>query len=293
MRFLAALLIFLAGLTYLRGWRRLQPPPGQEAPPRSLASNRSRALFFAGLLMLALVLISPLGHLSTQYFSARIIQHMLLVASVPSLIMLSNPVPALLQGLPDNWREWLMGVDRNPHSTQEAGFLRCFVFNATRPSVTLLAFLCVCWFWYDPAVHRATLTYTWVHAVEILSLLTVALLNWWHITAAWPQVHGVMPPVVRIGYTFVSVWPIKLVGLVLLFIGEPLYDYPATFQFSGLQINDASFGAMIAWIGSGTAYLTTVVMLIRAWLEEEDGKPALPEAAWATDEAMLAPGVRR
>lgn len=289
-RALAAGGIFLIGLTYVRGWQRLQAfhkgPPPKNAP----ASARSLKLFISGLALLAVALISPLGYLSTQYFSARIIQHMLLVASIPSLLMLANPVPALLYGLPERRRSSLLAwQDAERPST----ISRRFLLWATAPGVTLLAFLCVCWFWYDPIIHAATLRFGVVHAAELISLFGVGLLNWWHITAAWPQVHGRMEPVIRILYAFISIWPVKIIGLILLFVPEPLYDYPRSFRFSGLDIDDAIFGAMIAWIMSGLAYAVASVALARQWLAEEADKPALPESSWATDEAMIAPGIKR
>lgn len=286
-RALAAAGIFLVGLVYVRGWRRLgafhDEPPPKDAP----ASARSLKLFMAGLALLALALISPLGYLSTQYFSARIIQHMLLVASIPSLLMLANPIPALLYGLPAARREAVLAWGNG----ESAG--RRLVHHATAPGVTLLAFLCVCWLWYDPLIHAATLRHSVVHAVELVSLFAVGLLNWWHVTAAWPQAHGHMAPVIRIVYAFISIWPVKIVGLILLFVTDSLYDYPRTFRFSGLAIDDAALGAMIAWIVSGLAYAVASVALANEWLAREVDKPALPEANWATDEAMIAPGIKR
>jgi cytochrome c oxidase assembly factor CtaG len=288
-RALAAAGIFLAGLIYVRGWRRLQAfhkgPPPKDAP----ASTRSLVLFISGLALLALAFISPLGYLSTQYFSARIIQHMLVVASAPSLLMLANSVPAIIHGLPSNWRNRLL-IWRSAEGPPGSG--RRFLNWITSPGVTLLTFLCTCWFWYDPLIHAATLRFGWIHAIELLSLLTVGLLNWWHITGAWPRTHGAMEPIVRILYAFISIWPVKVIGLILLFIDGALYDYPATFQFTGLHINDHSFGAMIAWIVSGLAYAVATISLVRDWLDREAGKPALPESSWATDEAMLAPGIK-
>jgi hypothetical protein len=81
--------------------------------------------------------------------------------------------------------------------------------------------------------------------------------------------------------------------LVLLFIDASIYDYPATFRFSGVDINDTSFGAIIAWIVSGLAYAVATVAMARQWLAEEADKPALPESNWATDESMIAPGIKR
>lgn len=292
MRLLAATGIFLAAVVYLHGWRRLPRPAVAIGYVTDPASTRALLLFLAGLALLAVALISPLGYLSTQYFSARIAQHMLVVASVPSLIMFANPGPALVHGLPARAREATLTSLRRP-ADAAPGRLRRAVHWATAPGVTLLAFLSVCWFWYDPAVHNATLRHAWLHAVELLSLLAVGLLNWWHITAAWPQTHAAMHPMVRIGYAFVSIWPVKLIGLVLLFFPDMGYDYPAGFQLSGLDINDTNFGAMIAWIVSGLAYAVATVALARQWLGQEADKPALPESAWATDESMNVPGMKR
>lgn len=289
-RVLAAVGIFLSGLVYVRGWQRLQAFHKGVPPKNTPASTRSLKLFVAGLALLAVAFISPLGYLSTQYFSARIIQHMLLVASIPSLLMLANPVPALIYGLPERWRAAVLAAGNTAAPT---GFGRRFVRWATAPGVTLLAFLCICWFWYDPLVHAATLRYGWVHAIELISLFGIGLVNWWHITAAWPQIHGSMEPVIRILYTFISIWPVKIIGLILLFITDSIYAYPATFRFTGLQIDDYIFGAMIAWIVSGLAYAVAAVALARQWLAEEADKPALPESNWATDEAMIAPGIKR
>ena len=50
---------------------------------------------------------------------------------------------------------------------------------------------------------------------------------------------------------------------------------------------------MIAWIVSGLAYAVATVALARQWLGEEADKPALPESAWATDESMNVPGLKR
>ena len=286
-RALAAAGIFLVGMVYVRGWRRLGAFHAGPPPPAAPASARSLKLFIAGLALLALALISPLGYLSTQYFSVRIIQHMLLVASIPSLLMLANPIPALLYGLPETRRDSLLAWG----SSESAGHR--LLRRATAPGVTLLAFLCVCWLWYDPIIHAATLRYSVVHALELLSLFGVGLLNWWHVTAAWPQAHGHMHPIIRILYAFISIWPVKIVGLILLFITHTLYDYPRTFRFSGLAIDDSAFGAMIAWIVSGLAYAVASVALANEWLAREVDKPALPEANWATDEAMIAPGIKQ
>jgi cytochrome c oxidase assembly factor CtaG len=247
-------------------------------------------LFIAGLVLLAFALVFPLGSLSTQYFSARIVQHMLIVASIPSLLLLANPVRALWLGLPDRWQ---VRLAEKPRDTRRLGPGRRFIHWATAPGVTLLAFLCTCWLWYDPLFNAATLRFSVIHVIELASLFVLGLLNWWHITGAWPRTHGIMTPALRVVYAFIGIWPVKLIGLALLFTSQQLYDFPATFKFSGLQINDYSFGAMIAWIVSGLAYAVATISLAQYWLGPEGDKPALPESVWGTEEMMLAPGMKR
>ncbi len=288
-RVLATVGIFAVGLVYMRGWRHLQSFHKGTPPSDAPASVRSMRFFIVGLVLLAVALISPLGYLSTQYFSARIVQHMMLVASIPSFLMYANPVPALVHGLPERAREALLRAQNGAPPGPGRTLLRA----ATAPGVTLLAFLCICLFWYDPNIQAATLRYGIIHAVEIVSLFGVSLLNWWHITAVWPHVHPRMSPYVRVLYAFISIWPIKLIGLVLIFINTPLYDYPATFWLSGLKVDDYIFGGLIAWIVSGLAYAVATIGLFSELLGHEVEKPALPESAWATDEAMIAPGIKR
>lgn len=283
-RLVVLLLIALTGWLYVRGWRRMRALP----EPVS-ADWRHLLSFLGGLALLALTTATPLANLSLQYFSARSVQHMVLVASIPALLIMANPLPTLLLGLPQRSRRALIEARHDGRYPA----LRTAARAATAPGVTLIAFLSVCWLWYDPRIHQTTLTHGWVHGIELLSLFAVGLLNWWHISGAWPRPHGLMPPVVRILYTTISIWPLKIVGLILLFLPMTAYTYPASWRFSGLDINDYGFGAMLTWIVGGLAYVVTAVLLTREWLGLEEVKPILPESAWASDEALLAPGLER
>ncbi|MEZ4517350.1 MAG: cytochrome c oxidase assembly protein [Chloroflexota bacterium] len=283
-RFVTLILIIAVGVVYVRGWRQLHQSPDTDG-----GDWRHLFSFLVGLTLLAIVTATPLAGLSTQYFSARSFQQMVLVASVPAMLIMANPLPTLLLGLPTSTRQTLITArDDGRYPT-----LRRMAYSITAPGVTLIACLSICWIWYDPRIHQATLTHGWVHALEIVSLFAVGLLTWWHISGAWPRPHGLMPPVVRIFYTTISIWPLKIAGLILLFVPTAFYSYPATWQFSGLHINDYAFGAMITWIVGGLAYAITAILLARDWLGIEEGKPILPESAWASDEALLAPGLKQ
>jgi cytochrome c oxidase assembly factor CtaG len=161
----------------------------------------------------------------------------------------------------------------------------------TAPGTVWLALICSFWFWYDPSLHQATLTYPWLRAIELTMLFVPALLYWWHITGAAPHWHNQLSLIGRIAFTIAATMPIKIVGLILLFAPETIYFYPQTLML-GSAFDAESLGGVMVWILGGLVYSWTAVYLARQWLGSEDEKPVLPGAIWDTEEAMLAPGLR-
>ncbi len=265
--------IILIVVLYVRGRRQ------QQTIERS-----PLILFLIGLTLLAIALLSPLHRLAGQYFFARVTQHLLLIAWIPSLILASNPLPTLQQGLPVAWQS---GLKTRPSLDPK---IQQTIHTITSPGTVLLLFASVFWLWYDPTLHRMSVEYAWVRPFEILSLLTVAGLYWWHITAVAPRLHQPMPWVIRILYVFIGVIIIKLVGLIVMFNETILFLYPAPFQMGGLDIDGQRLGGMIFWIIGGSVFITTAIVLFLRWLAEEESKPSLPESTWGSDEAMRAPG---
>jgi putative membrane protein len=59
--------------------------------------------FMAGMTLLFIALISPVDALGASLFSGHMTQHLLLVLGAAPLLVLSQPMPALLRGLPLQW----------------------------------------------------------------------------------------------------------------------------------------------------------------------------------------------
>jgi putative membrane protein len=284
-----AVLLALA-ICYRRGWRyllrhHLTPQVQDDIPSWRLYLPCFS--FYAGLLLLWLALFSPLERWTTHYFFARVAQHLLLIAWIPATLLWGRPFTILPLGLSQPLREkigrWL---EKSPSD-------HAYLITLTHPSVVLFAFVATFWLWYDPALHSATLDHAWLRLVEKSSLLLTAAFYWWHITGSAGALHAPMPPIIRILFTLLGAGPIKLVGLILLFTDETIYNYPGTIALSGLDLTAQSLGGMIIWIAGGLVYSTTAAGLMRSWLGQEDEKPVLPLSVWATEEAMLAPGVRK
>jgi putative membrane protein len=280
--------LLIVAFCYGRGWRHWQ----QQLPDQDRFSWRTFLLplfFYASLLLLWLILFSQLDQWASHYFFVRVVQHLLLIAWVPALLFWGRPFLILPRGLPvklrDGWRNgrWAASLRRQ----------RSHLRQLTHPGVVLFAFVATFWLWYDPALHTATLTHTWLRPIETGSLLLAASLYWWHITGSARSLHSPMPPLIRILYTLLGAAPIKLVGLILLFVDEMIYTYPGVVALSGLTLTAQSVGGMIIWIVGGVIYSSTAAGLMHTWLGDENDKPALPITMWATEEAMMAPGLRK
>ncbi len=277
-----------AAIIYLRGWRKLQQyRPDQQSPQFVRATHRALAAFLAGLALLSVALVSPLHTLASQYFSMRVTQHLLLIAWIPSLILAANPAPIIWQGLPASWRR---RYGKRP-SLHPILFQTLHIITA--PGAALFIFVSVFWLWYDPVLHQTTVRYAPLRVVEVVTLLGAAGFYWWHITGALPRNHKPLPWVVRVIYTFIGVVAIKFVGLIVMFSEVTLFPYPSAFYVAGLDLDDQRLGGIIFWVLGGAVYATTALLLIRRWLSQEEGKPGLPESNWATEEAMLAPGLKK
>jgi cytochrome c oxidase assembly factor CtaG len=270
---ITAVLLIIA-IIYSRGWR-------QSHERRPL---RTHLLFGTGLTILFVALVSPLHQLASQFFFVRTGQHLLFIAWVPAALLASDPWLVLKAGLP----QWVKGswLGKRPSPTCQA----CLRF-LTAPGTVWLMLICSFWFWYDPVLHQATLTYPGLRGLEIAMLFIPALLYWWHVTGAAPYVPTQLSLIGRIIFTIAATMPIKIVGLILLFVPETVYNYPQS-QIPGFVFDAESLGGVLVWILGGIVFSWTAVYLMGQWLARENDKPALPGTIWDTEEAMLAPGLR-
>src|SRR4029077_5668717 len=87
---LIALLVFF----YVRGWLHLR-----KAFPQLITVAHLSA-FAGGIISIFIAAASPLAAMDHELLSVHMVQHFLLVAVAPPLILLGSPIPAFLHGLP-------------------------------------------------------------------------------------------------------------------------------------------------------------------------------------------------
>jgi putative membrane protein len=287
--------LLLLGLLYTRGWWRLRQRTAVSRQRlergHQLTAGWRLASYWGGLAFIALALLSPIDVLSGQLFFMHMIQHLLLIMFAPPLLLIVNPMPVLLWGLPDRLRLVVGGgLSRLLH--RESRF-RSGLRAVTVPGAVWLIWITSLVAWHDPTLYDAALRYQWLHDVEHLTFFGGGMLYWWLVTGAGPRVHKQMSLTGRIAFSLSAVPPNMLLGIVLSFANEPYYShYLAVPRLWGLDVlSDQQLGGVIMWVPGSMMYLIATLVLVARLLQGEDRKPVLSVAEWGSDAKMAAPGI--
>jgi len=192
------------GYVYTRRWRTVRAEGGDRA-----ASPARLALWWGGLLALAIALISPVDRLGEQFATAHMIQHLLLADVVPILFTLALT-------------KWLLRpVTRHVHRIERAAG------PFAHPVFGVVAYVGAMWLWHVPALYNAALEHGGVHVLEHLSFAAAGLLYWWHLLSPIRSRMrlGGIGPILYMGSTKILV---GFLGVLLTFAPSVLYSFYET-----------------------------------------------------------------
>ncbi len=278
------------GALFLVGWGRLRRR-GRGTDRRSLGAVWRPVSYIAGLLVIALALLSPFDTLVQQLFFTHMIQHLLLIMIAPPLLLLPNPMPFLLWGLPARLRLGAGAVINSLiHRQSLVGRgLRWL----TLPVVIWFLYIVLIIGWHDPSLYNAALRYERVHDLEHLTMFAAGMLFWWTVTGAGPRLHKNLSRVAKIAFILAVIPPNMALGIVLAFSPQPIYafysDMPRLWGISALD--DQRISGIIMWIPGNMMHFMAALAIIFMILSGEGRKPAAREADWSDAEALAAPGI--
>ncbi len=285
------IVLALVGAIFVSGWWRLRRRSASRGgiDKQQLAASWRPMLYLGGILLLAITLISPIDVLSAQLFTMHMIQHVLLVMIVPPILLLTNPFPIMLWGLPKELRLWLGGL-----FSQQSRF-RLALKRTTGPGTIWFAFVIFYLGWHDPNAYNLALESAFFHDLEHLTFFITAMLFWWHVISVGPKIHKPLPAFARAGYVLTAVPPNMITGIAIVFASEPIYTYylamPRLWNLS--VMDDQQIAGVIMWVPGSMMYILAALVLIARWLQREEKKPPLPQSAWATEEALAAPVLKK
>jgi putative membrane protein len=261
--------LVLAGLAvaYGVGWWRLRRR-GDRRP----ASLPRLAAYLGGLGGVALALFSPLDHLAGLLLSAHMIQHQLLIMVGAPLVLLGNPLPFVLWGMPAGARRAL------GRALAPRGSLRRALAVLTSLPVAGIAYTLTVWAWHVPGAYEAALAREWVHDLEHVSFFAAAVLFWWPVIGPAPRLGGPRSPLYygfRIGYLILAAGQNTLLGALIGLTERVLYpsyaEAPRLFGLSALE--DQALAGGIMWSGSHMYLVAILVLVARAVGAESRGVP--------------------
>jgi putative membrane protein len=265
-----------AALFYAVGRHRLRARSSDRAP-----SGRWQALsFWAGWLVLALALFSPLHALGETLFSAHMAQHELLMVVAAPLLVLGRPLVPGLWALSQSNRQTVGSISR-------ATWVRRAWSVLTRLDVATALQLLAILSWHAPRLYQESVRSVWVHALQHTAFLASALLFWWAVF------HGSRARL-RYGAAVLALFLTTLItgglGALLTAAPQPLYPvYSAGPHGWGLTpLEDQQLAGLLMWIPGGLTYLVAALALIKAWLTESDRRVRRWEGTgWTVPLVML------
>jgi putative membrane protein len=216
--------------------------------------------FTAGLVSLALALISPLHALGEALFSAHMVQHEILMLISAPLLVLGRPLVPLLWALPMSWRRGIgQAVKTAP--------VRSVWDTITHPLIAWGIELVVLWAWHTPALFEKTLTSESMHAAQHISFLFASLLFWWAVFQGGERRMGYGMSVI---YIFTTAVHSTVLGALLALSPKLWYPgYATTTGAWGLTpLQDQQIGGLIMWVPAGIVYLVAALWLFSLWLDE-------------------------
>jgi cytochrome c oxidase assembly factor CtaG len=253
------LTLFLTVLVYVKGWFRLR----RVFP--NLISNWRLAAFLSGVCSLWTAIGSPLEAFDDVSLAAHMLQHLLLMAVAPPLVLLGAPLLPLLRGLP----RWIVRSTVGPVLSWTP--LRWVARFLARPAFCWLAATVALIGWHAPAAFELALRSGSWHEVEHACFFATSLLFWWPVVlpfpsdARWPRWSIPL-------YLFLGTLPGGALGAFLVFCDRVLYPtYAATPPLLSVSpLEDQVIAGALMWVVGTIVYLIPAVLITVQLLSPSD-----------------------
>jgi cytochrome c oxidase assembly factor CtaG len=232
------LVLLVSAILYMFGWLRLR-----QTGQRRLASGYRLLAYLAGLLTIAIALMSSIDLLQPFLLSVHMIQHELLMFLAPPLILAGRPMPFVLWGLPASARKPLARF-----LVRDAIARRGLAF-VVNPWVAFVLSTAILWLWHLPAAYNAALATNTIHDLEHISFFVAFVLYWWPLIGAPPEPARLTGNAQRGLYLLAGATQIDILGALITLSDHVLYSHYLTMpRLTGLSaLDDQRLAGAIMW----------------------------------------------
>jgi putative membrane protein len=239
---MASCLLFIRGVLHLhRDLGRFPPGFGM----------RQVVCFSLGVMLLIIALLSPLEALSTTLLSAHMVQHILLIAVAPPLLVLGKPEVAWLWALPAHWRR---GMARHgPARSVLSALSPC-----ARPIPAALIHMATLWIWHSPTLFDAAVASDKLHWLEHVLFFGTALLFWRAVVKAHSGREAAAAALIA---CFIPLLQSGLLSALLSFAREALYRASDTSEWGLTALEDQQLAGAIMSLPMCAIYLAAGLIM--------------------------------
>jgi len=237
------------------------------------------ALFWAGLVVLLISVMSPVDYWSYTYLSLHVVQHILISFIAPPLIVLGAPWVPLLLGLPLGLRRWWGTVLQRTQprhgnggqpSWPTATAIRAFL---AKPWVPVVGFNIVMVVWHLPGPFDWAESHRWAHIwLGHGSFFVLGVGLWLQVFGSYPF-RPVFPPPMRVASLVASNAVMVVVAMSMVMLTHDLYGW-YSFRGGAAQQSDQQIAGAILWVCGEITFLPSILYTVMQWLREaEDAAP--------------------
>lgn len=261
---------FLIVAIVLAGWHEigLARLASRSQPDQTRQRRRRSLLFYAGLAVLLVAVLSPVSYWSYDYFFVHMIQHLLLMFAAPTLVVAGAPWQPLLAALPGHGgktvtRQVMTGGWSRPLRAA-GGFL-------IRPWVSVTIFSLVMVFWHLPGPFDLAERNQWVHSWLMYTSFFIAGILFWLQFIPSPPVRIRMSTVSQAAALVATNCVMWVLAMAMGFLTSSSW-YSVYNHVPGVTLPafaDQQIGAGILWICGDFWAVPTMTFVIRKLMAED------------------------
>jgi putative membrane protein len=239
-------------------------------------------VFWAGLVVLLLAVVSPIDYWSDTYLSAHVVQHILLAFVAPPLIVLGAPWVPLLRGLPRPVARVYGQLLRYTRARRPVADRRVWRAAArvrrvaAKPYTPVVLFNVDMLIWHLPGPFDLAARNQTVHIwLEHGTFFGLGVCLWLQIFGSYPF-RPALAPVGRIAALIASNVTMVVIAMTMVMFTHDLYPWYAS-RGPSAQASDQQIAGAILWVCGEVTFLPSILYTVTKWLDD-DTKHAKPRA---------------
>lgn len=229
-------------------------------------------LWWTGLLVLVLAVVSPVDYWSGTYLTAHVVQHLMLAFISPVLIVLGAPWLPILRGVPRPVARWYGRVLQRVHSDRPGGpgwrVAAAVVALGARPWTSVVAFNVFMVFWHLPGPFDLAEGNESVHIWLVHGgFFGLGIALWLQVFESRPF-RPVLPPPGRLLALVTTNATMVLIAMTMVMFSHDLYPWYSFVVTPAIQAADQQVAGGILWVCGEVTFLPAILVTVARWMDE-------------------------